>query len=210
MRAIRSNGSKANGSEANGSKANGSKANGPGPAEAHSHLPDYLRPGLDIVFIGYNPGERSARLGHYYAGSGNLFWPLLYESGLVAAAMTFRDDHRILESGIGLTDLVQRWSRSSSDLAPTETSVGAANVRVKLLAALPLIACCNGQGVFQHMFGRVCQPGPQPERIGRAETFVVPSTSARNGRFRREEKLHYFRELKRYLEALKADVGGHD
>ncbi len=205
MRAIRSNRS-----EANRSEANRSEAIPPSPAEVHSHLPDYLRPGLDIVFIGYNPGERSARLGHYYAGPGNVFWPLLYESGLVAEPLTFRDDHRILESGIGLTDLVRRWSRSSSDLARTETSEGAANVRVKLLATLPLIACYNGQGVFQHMFGRACPPGPQEERIGRAATFVVPSTSARNGRFRREEKLHYFRELKRYLEAMKAGSVGYD
>lgn len=46
-------------------------------------LPDYLRPGMKLVIIGYNPGDRSARVGHYYAGRGNEFWPLLYESGVL-------------------------------------------------------------------------------------------------------------------------------
>jgi len=34
-------------------------------------LPDLLRPGLDLVFVGINPGETSARRGHYYANPGN-------------------------------------------------------------------------------------------------------------------------------------------
>ena len=37
-------------------------------------LPDYLAPGLKVVFVGFNPGETSARRGHYYAYPGNRFW----------------------------------------------------------------------------------------------------------------------------------------
>ena len=70
-------------------------------------LPDYLQPGLRLVFVGFNPSMRSAAVGHYYAGPGNLFWPLLYESGLLPAPLTYAEDARILEFGIGLTDLVQ-------------------------------------------------------------------------------------------------------
>ena len=47
-------------------------------------LPDLLAPGLDLVFVGINPGERSAELGHYYANPGNGFWPALSASPLVA------------------------------------------------------------------------------------------------------------------------------
>ena len=46
-------------------------------------LPDYLRRGMRLVIVGCNPGEQSARLGHYYAGRANLFWPLLYDSRIV-------------------------------------------------------------------------------------------------------------------------------
>ena len=37
-------------------------------------LPDYLRGGLDLVFVGINPGMKSAATGHHYAGAGQ---PLL-------------------------------------------------------------------------------------------------------------------------------------
>jgi hypothetical protein len=32
-------------------------------------LPDIRAPGLDVVFCGTAPGERSAERGHYFAGS---------------------------------------------------------------------------------------------------------------------------------------------
>ncbi|SVE60177.1 uncharacterized protein METZ01_LOCUS513031, partial [marine metagenome] len=30
-------------------------------------LPDYLREGLEILFIGLNPSKYSAEIGHYFA-----------------------------------------------------------------------------------------------------------------------------------------------
>ena len=45
-------------------------------------LPHYLRPGLRMVFIGYNPAIYSAEHGHYYARPGNMFWRQLSASGL--------------------------------------------------------------------------------------------------------------------------------
>lgn len=45
-------------------------------------LPDYLAPDLRAVFAGTAAGERSAALGHYYAGRDNEFWSLLHKSGL--------------------------------------------------------------------------------------------------------------------------------
>ncbi len=87
-------------------------------------LPDYLRPGLPLLFVGYNPGETSARLGHYYAFAHNLFWPALYESGLVPAPLTFVDDYRLPEFGIGITDLAKRPSRAAGDLPTSEFRSG--------------------------------------------------------------------------------------
>ena len=51
---------------------------------AKKTLPDYLKPGLDIVFIGINPSMTSAYTGRYYSGPGNHFWKALYLSGLVS------------------------------------------------------------------------------------------------------------------------------
>ncbi|HBK67626.1 MAG TPA: mismatch-specific DNA-glycosylase, partial [Firmicutes bacterium] len=49
-----------------------------------NRLPDYLRKKMKILFIGYNPGLRSAELGHHYAGRSNSFFPFLYQSGLIS------------------------------------------------------------------------------------------------------------------------------
>jgi hypothetical protein len=45
-------------------------------------------------------------------------------------------------------------------------------------------------------------PGLQDDIIGQARVFVVPSTSARNGRLQRQEKAAYFLELRRFVDQL--------
>src|SRR5690242_21545367 len=71
-------------------------------------LPDHLRKGMKLVIVGCNPSESSVRVGHYYAGRGNEFWPILYKSGVVPEPFDYHDDRRVIEFGIGLTDLVKR------------------------------------------------------------------------------------------------------
>src|ERR1700691_4055019 len=77
-------------------------------------LPDYLRKGMRMILVGANPGDRSARVGHYYAGRGNQFWPIMYESGVIPEPLSYEDDRRILEFGIGMTDLVKRPTRAKT------------------------------------------------------------------------------------------------
>jgi TDG/mug DNA glycosylase family protein len=163
-------------------------------------LPDYLQPDLDLVFVGFNPGERSAAVGHYYAGHGNLFWPLLYEARLVPEALTYAEDYRIMEFGIGLTDLVKRPSRSSADLSRAEARAGAVTLAGKLVTYTPRVVCFNGKGVYAWYSGRPTGAlGPQDDAIGQASVFVVPSTSGRNGSVRRAEKAAYFRALRDFV-----------
>lgn len=164
-------------------------------------LPDYLQPGLRVVFVGFNPGARSAAVGHYYAGPGNVFWPLLHESGLLPEPLPYAEDHRVLEFGIGLTDLVKRPTRSSSDLSLTEARAGAAVLQHKLLTYAPRVVCYNGKGVYAWYSGcRMVTLGLQDDTVGQARVFVMPSTSARNGRVHRAEKAAYFRELRRLVD----------
>src|SRR5438552_2467720 len=65
-------------------------------------LPDHLRKGMKLVIVGCNPSESSVRVGHYYAGRSNEFWPILYESGVVPEPFDYHDDRRVIEFGIGL------------------------------------------------------------------------------------------------------------
>jgi TDG/mug DNA glycosylase family protein len=143
---------------------------------------------------------RSAAVGHYYAGPGNLFWPLLYESGLLPTPLTYVEDVRILEFGIGLTDLVKRPTPSSADLSPGEARAGVSQLRTKLMTYAPRVVCFNGKGVYEWYTNRAVDVGAQSDTIGAARVFVVPSTSARNGRWSRRDKAAYFQSLGQFVD----------
>lgn len=160
-------------------------------------LPHYLRPGLRVVFIGYNPGIDSARAGHYYARAGNVFWKQLSASGLVERAVSFDDDAMLMdEAGIGFTDLCPRPSVRAEELRPDEIREGAARLHRELLAHQPHIACVSGKGIYQH-FGRWALGvsrgelskrgyGEQPERVGETALWVIPSSSGLASKWHRE------------------------
>lgn len=172
-------------------------------ADATGALPDYLRPGLDLVFVGINPGRRSAETGRHYAGRGNLFWPLLYESGLVPEPLTYEDDWRAPDFGIGLTNLVARWSPTMSDLSPAELRDGAGRLRRALLHIRPRIVCFNGKGIYEVFSGRRCAYGLQAERLDGSIIYVMPSTSGRAAGFRRSDRLRFFRELAELVASMR-------
>jgi TDG/mug DNA glycosylase family protein len=71
-------------------------------------LRDRVRPPVRVLFVGINPGMRSAALGHHFAGPSNRFWKLLFHSRLVPEPIGTEDDHRLPEWGFGITNLVPR------------------------------------------------------------------------------------------------------
>ena len=163
-------------------------------------LPDYLRPGLDVIFVGINPGMRSSAAGHHYAGPGNHFWPLLYEAGLVSEPLTYRDDARVLGWNIGLTNMVERASRGVADLSREEMRAGAIALRRKLERFRPLVIVFNGKAIYDVFAGRKTELGVQDDRVAGAAVYVMPSTSPRGATYQRADKLAHFRAVKRLVE----------
>jgi len=142
-------------------------------------LPDLLEPGLRILFVGYNPSVRSARLGHYYAGRNNRFWELLAAGGLTPRRLAFAEDALLPGLGIGITDLVKRPTRAAHEVTAAEFRAGAARVRRLVEALRPVVVAYNGKGVYLRAAGVARAPwGLQETRIvpGVAD-FVVPSPS---------------------------------
>src|SRR3712207_5731249 len=88
-------------------------------------LRDRIRPDVRVLFVGINPGVRSALTGHHFAGYSNRFWKLLYDSRLVPEPITFEDDDRLPEFGYGITNIVARPSPGMTDLRPSEYQEGA-------------------------------------------------------------------------------------
>jgi TDG/mug DNA glycosylase family protein len=158
---------------------------------------------MRLVIVGCNPGDRSARVGHYYAGRGNEFWPLLYESGVLPELLEHRDDKRVIEFGVGLTDLVKRPTRGIEELTREEFAEGRVVLAQKLEQYAPQVIAFNGKTTYENFAQRRCELGHQKELLYGAKIFVLPSTSAQNA-IGHATKLRYFRKLAKLLGTLKA------
>ena len=158
-----------------------------------------LRPGLDVVFVGYNPSLPAWRTGHFYANPGNRFYHLLFESSLTPRLLRPEEDGTLPDYGIGAVDLLPVPS-ARADLVPaSDFRAAAPELIVRLTALAPRAVCCNGIGVHRHLFGRAPDRlGLQPTALNGSALFVVPSTSGLcNGRS--AARLAAFRELASYL-----------
>lgn len=164
-------------------------------------LPDHLRKGMKLVIIGCHPTESSVRVGHYYAGRDNEFWPLIFEGGVVPEPFDYRDDKRVIEFGIGLTDLVKRPSKGVDDIEREEFAEGRVLLAQKLEEFRPRLVAFNGKMVYEKFAGRPCMLGLQKEKLYGADVFVLPSTSALNAKGR-GVKMRYFRKLAAVLKRM--------
>ena len=170
----------------------------------YAQLPDYLAPGLDIVFVGINPGVQSAQAGHYYANPRNPFWLLLYKAGLTPRQLRPDEDHLMPTFGYGITDIVKRPSRGVADLTAADFRQGRRVLEEKLRACQPRIVCFNSKTGFVNFFGPGAfrQFGRQEVTIGASQVFVMPSTSPANAGVPLAVKLRYFRALRRWRDSL--------
>ncbi len=166
-------------------------------------LPDYLAPNLEIVFVGLNPGEYSDRVGHYFARPQNAFWAALSKSGIVPEPLTPSDDARITQFGLGLTDLVKRASKSASQVSKEEFVKGGRKLRAKLEPLAPRVICFVGLTGYRAAFDPSARLGAQSSCWGKSRLFIIPSTSARNARYRKEI-VHWFKELRSSIIASEA------
>ena len=164
-------------------------------------LRDRIRPGVRILFVGINPGQRSAAIGHHFAGFSNRFWPLLYESKLVSERLSAEDDQRLPEWGLGITNLVRRMTPGIDTLRPAEYVAGARVLRRKIRRFKPEIVGLVGVSIYRSLFnarsGTHVSLGLQKETLEGARVFVLPNPSGRNANFSYDEMLEAFRTLRR-------------
>jgi mismatch-specific thymine-DNA glycosylase len=162
-------------------------------------LPDYLRKGMKLIIVGCNPTESSVRAGHYYAGRNNEFWPTLFESGVVPEPFDYPDDRRIIEFGIGLTDLVKRPTKVVDELKREDFAEGRIVLSQKLEEFAPRVVAFNGKTTYEQFSQRKCKFGLQKELLYGARVYVLPITGGLSGRGK-ADRLKYFRGLARLVE----------
>src|SRR5690606_6878308 len=105
---------------------------------------DVIQPNLDILFCGINPGLFTAYTGFHFARPGNRFWKALYLSGLTPAVFKPSEQEKLLELGMGITNVVSRASATAAEISRQEYIEGGEKLRQKLLIFKPNILAILG------------------------------------------------------------------
>jgi double-stranded uracil-DNA glycosylase len=185
----------------------------PKPAWARLRLRDRIADDLRVLFVGINPGVRSATTGHHFAGYSNRFWKLLWEAKLVPEPIGSQEDDRLLEWGMGVTNLIARPSPGIDTLRPAEYVEGWRILERKIARRRPRIVAFVGVTVYRAVLPLVdpgarasprrktkpLQPviGLQRLEVHGSQVFVLPNPSGRNANFSYAEMLAAFRGLAR-------------
>nr|WP_244524224.1 G/U mismatch-specific DNA glycosylase [Geodermatophilus dictyosporus] len=160
-------------------------------------LPDVVAPGLDVLFCGINPSLLSAARGHHFARPGNRFWPALHLAGLTPRRLRPEEDRELLLFGLGVTNLVDRPTRTAAELTPGELRAGVAALEELVALHHPRVVAVLGGTAWRLAVDRRGAPwGRQERRLGGAETWVLPNPSGLNAH-------HQLPDLARHYAALR-------
>ena len=180
---------------------------------APATLPDLLRDGLNVVFVGINPSLYSVAQGHYFARRTNRFWPCFSRSRLSEPARRAMHverlepihDRTLMEFGFGFTDVAKRPSARASEISPQEFASGIEDLLAKLRRHSPRIACFHGLMGYRFVHP-VVAPGDPPPVLGlqrttldRTRVFVVPNPSPANAHFTPAQQTEWYDRLAVHL-----------
>jgi TDG/mug DNA glycosylase family protein len=168
-------------------------------------LPDRLCSGARILFVGINPGLRSAALGHHFAGASNRFWKLLFQSGLFDKPLTYEEDWRLPEWQLGLTNIIARPSVGIEDLKPVEYRAGVISLERKIRRYRPQTVALLGVTIFRMVFPHMItvnrlEVGLTQARLAGSRVFLLPNPSGRNAHYSYHGMLSAFVSLRKQTE----------
>ncbi|GFP56668.1 hypothetical protein ACSS6W_004830 [Trichoderma asperelloides] len=196
------------------------------PPSTYAHLPelpDAVAPNLLVFFIGLNPGIETARKGHAYAHPSNLFWKLLYSSGVTPVPCRADEDRQMPERySLGLTNIVARPSRNGAELSKQEMDDGVSILEDKARKWRPESMCVVGKSIWESIWrvrhgspvGKAFKYGWQDESENMgvikgewagAKVFVATSTSGLAASMSPAEKQAVWNQLGSWVKTRRAE-----
>ncbi|KAH0562420.1 hypothetical protein GP486_002893 [Trichoglossum hirsutum] len=202
------------------------RGSGYAPPETYRHLnllPDTIVPNLICVFVGLNPGIKTAQMGHAYSHPSNHFWRLLHLSGLTPRRFDPTEDRTLPAlCSLGNTNIVARPTRDQSELSKEEMDASVDTLVGKMRTFKPEAVCLVGKSIWESIFrtthGRPMRKGefkygwqdesermgPQGEYKG-ARVFVATTTSGLAAAMKPEEKLAVWKPLGDWVQQRRAE-----
>lgn len=164
-----------------------------------SDVPDVLAPGLAAIFCGINPGRVSAAAGAHFANPRNDFWRLLHAAGFTPRLLDPSEQLELPSFGYGLTNAAYRTTPGSGDLRRPDFAGSAERLERIAVELEPRALAFVGKEAYRGAFGERPELGLQSRRLGETILFVLPSTSPANAAVSWDERLRWFRALRRLL-----------
>lgn len=166
-----------------------------------AEVPDLIAAGCKLLFVGINPGLWTAATGIHFAHPSNRFYPALLLAGITDVAVdvdpptpsiplkeTAQNEAilgpgraRLLERGIGITNLVRRATARASELSTGELRAGGTRLCETVERHRPAVVAVAGVTAYRSAFGAPkAKMGPQSEDLAGARLWVVPNPSGLN------------------------------
>lgn len=160
---------------------------------------DVIAPGLAVLFCGINPGLYSAATGYHFARPGNRFWPALHAAGFTDHLLRPWEEQRLLEHGVGITNLVKRATATAAELAPDELHQGRVALARKVRRYHPRSVAILGMGAYRASFRRPeARVGQQPDRFAGAVLWLLPNPSGLNAHHQLPDLAREFKRLRAF------------
>lgn len=202
-------------------------------AHVNNLLTDSITPDLICLFIGLNPGIRTATSGHAYSHPSNLFWKLVHRSGCTPRLCLPTEDNDMPRLyALGLTNIVTRPTKDGAELSKQEMDSGVAELERKIGTFRPEAVAIVGKSIWESIWrvrhGRAIRKEEfrygwqnDSERMGRergkavdgeeqkkwpgARMFVATTTSGLAASMSLQEKEAIWRELGSWVEQRRAE-----
>jgi TDG/mug DNA glycosylase family protein len=173
-------------------------------AAAGKTVPDIIAPRLRLLFCGINPGLYTAAVGHHFARPGNRFWPALFAAGFTDRLVSPFDEHELLSSGYGITNVVRHATATADQLTREELRAGGKQLTAKVRRYQPAFLAVLGLGAYRTAWE---QPqaviGRQEKMIGKTVVWVLPNPSGLNAHYQANDLARLFGELKLAVDGLR-------
>jgi TDG/mug DNA glycosylase family protein len=161
-------------------------------------IPDVIAPGLEILFVGINPGLWSGATGHHFARPGNRFWKAIWQAGLASELLSPDRQADLLNDSLGITNLVPRTTATAAELTSDELRAGGLALVEKVAAYRPRKVAFLGVSTYRVAFDRRnAVVGRQPDVIAGAEVWVLPNPSGLNAHYQLPQLAEAYAALKR-------------
>lgn len=172
-------------------------------AAAGKFVADIIQPGLSILFCGINPGLYSAAIGHHFGRPGNRFWPALFGAGITPRLLSPYEEHELLVSGCGITNIVSRATASADEITQAELVAGRKELQRKVIEFQPRILAVLGVTAYRIAFQQPrAVAGQQKERIRETIIWLLPNPSGLNAHYQMESLSQLFHEMKVFSDSI--------